>query len=208
MELTPEQWSTVTVVYTSALVPTVVLAILYLLGRVPGWVSRLWLASLVACALGWELWFTYGWVDGMDVDARRPQALQQAIPIHINWLVNSLVDAWICLVGTFLVWLAGGCTSRHFRRWHWGAFAVLAAWFIGQNLWVELTIYHTQLAAGLALSWAPLAPTGPWFNPAIAVGGASVQLQTQLPWLLMTPLFYGLLLRLYRRYASDESLST
>ena len=133
--------------------------------------------------------------------------MQQALPIHINWLMNSLADAWICLIGVFLLWLVGGRSARLLRRWHWGGFAVLAAWFIGQNLWVEMTIYHGQLAAGLALSWAPLAPTGPWFNPTIPLCGASVQLQTQLPWLLMTPLFYGLLIRVYQRYASEDPVS-
>jgi hypothetical protein len=68
---------------------------------------------------------------------------------------------------------------------------------------VELYIYQQQLAGGLRLSWAPLIPTGPWFNPVVIdLGGRAVQLQTQWPWLLMTPIYYWLLIRIYRRFAS------
>jgi hypothetical protein len=46
-----------------------------------------------------------------------------------------------------------------------------------------------------------LIPTGPWYNPAVLkVSGRAVQLQTQLPWLLMTPIYYWLLIRIYRRF--------
>jgi hypothetical protein len=78
---------------------------------------------------------------------------------------------------------------------------VLLIWFVGQNLLVELFIYQQQLAEGLRLSWAPLIPTGPWYNPIIfEIDGRTVQLQTQLPWLLMTPIYYFLLINIYRRF--------
>jgi hypothetical protein len=54
-----------------------------------------------------------------------------------------------------------------FRHWHWGAFALLLIWFIGQNVFVEMFLYRDQLAVGKPLSWAPLAATGPWFNPTL-----------------------------------------
>ena len=31
-------------------------------------------------ALGWEIWFTYGLVDGQPVDQRRPEPLNRAMP--------------------------------------------------------------------------------------------------------------------------------
>ena len=53
-------------------------------------------------------------------------------------------------------------------------------------------LYHDQLAEGKALSWAPLAPTGPWFNPTLfEFRDRTITLQGQLPWLLMSPLYYG-----------------
>ena len=52
-------------------------------------------------------------------------------------------------------------------------------------------LYHDQLAEGKPLSWAPLAPTGPWFNPTLfEFRDRTITLQGQVPWLLMGPLFY------------------
>jgi hypothetical protein len=207
MDLTPEQLNTVYTVYSSALIPTALVLILFVAGKLPRWLFMLWISSFVICAIGWELWLTYGILDGADVDSRRPAALSAAIPIHINWLLNSLADASaIGLLGVALVWLVYGKKDTAFQQWHWGAFVILFIWFVGQNIWVELYVYQTQLQEGLRLSWAPLIPTGPWFNPTLMkIGERSVQLQTQLPWLLMTPIYYWLLIKFYRRYGTDRS---
>jgi len=189
-------------VYLASVLPALVILGLYLAGKLPRWLFVLFIVSFVVCALGWEIWLTYGLVDGLDVDSRRPAALSAAIPMHINWILNSLGDAAaIGLTGVLLVWLCYGKSDRAFTHWHWGAFLVLLIWFVGQNLLVELFIYQQQLAEGLRLSWAPLIPTGPWYNPVILeLDGRTVQLQTQLPWLLMTPIYYLLLIRIYRRF--------
>lgn len=202
MGLTEAQFFTVSTVYLASLLPLVLVTLLFALGKFPRWLMVLYITSFLVCALGWEIWITYGLVDGMDVDSRRPEALVRAIPMHINWMINSLGDAGaIGLVGVWLVWLAYGKTDRAFCSWHWGAFAILLVWFVGQNLLVELYIYQTQLAEGMPLSWAPLMTTGPWYNPTIlTIDGRTAQLQTQLPWLLMTPIYYWLLLRVYRRF--------
>ena len=138
----------------------------------------------------------------IDVTRATMAALSAAIPIHLNWILNSLGDAAaIGLTGVLFLWLCFGRSDRAFRQWHWGGFVILLTWFIGQNLLVELFVYQTQLAEGLRLSWAPLIPTGPWYNPTILeLGGKTVQLQTQLPWLLMTPIYYWMLIRIYNRY--------
>lgn len=202
MPLTNQQTFTVAVVYLASLLPLLTILYLYRSGRFPRWLLVLYASSFAACALGWELWLTYGLVDGLDVDSRRPDALAAAIPMHINWILNSLGDAAaVGLTGVFLVWLIYGRSDTAFKSWHWGAFIVLLVWFVGQNLWVELYVYQQQLAEGYRLSWAPLIPTGPWHNPIVLeLGGKSVQLQTQLPWLLMTPIYYFLLLSAYKRH--------
>ncbi len=204
MSLTGEQLATVVTVYLSSVLPAAIILGLYLLGRFPRWLFLLTVAAFAACALGWEVWLTYGLVDGLDVNSRRPDALIAAIPMHINWVLNSLADATaIGLTGVLLVWLVYGRSERAFIQWRWGAFFVLLAWFVGQNLFVELYIYQQQLAEGLRLSWAPLIPTGPWYNPVVLeLDGRTVQLQTQLPWLLMTPIYYWMLIRIYRRFGS------
>jgi len=202
MPLTDAQTSLVTLVYTVSILPTLIVFFLYFINKLPSWIFVLFLYSFVICALGWEIWLTYGWVDGLSVNSRRSAALNEAIPMHVNWIVNSLGDAGaIGLVGTLLVWLCYGRSNKAFIQWRWGAFMVLLIWFIGQNLYVELFVYQHQLAEGLRLSWAPLIPTGPWYNPALfEVNGRAVQLQTQLPWLFMTPIYYWLLIRIYRQF--------
>ncbi|MEH6590913.1 MAG: hypothetical protein V7746_11675 [Halioglobus sp.] len=207
MELTNAQTATVTIVYLSSLLPLFILLGLRLANKLPNWILAVYIGGFLACAIGWEIWLTYGLIDGLDVNSRRPDALNAAIPIHINWILNSLADASVIgLFGVFLVWLSYGKSDRAFRQWHWGAFFILSVWFIGQNVFVELYIYQLQLAEGLRLSWAPLIPTGPWYNPTLfQFGDKTLQLQTQLPWLLMTPIYYGLLIKLYRVYGEKPA---
>ena len=95
------------------------------------------------------------------------------------------------------MWLVSGRHPKVFQHWHWGAFGVLMAWCLAQNIIVEMFLYHDQLAVGKPLSWAPLAPTGPWYNPVLfEFQGRTISLQGQLPWVLMTPIFYRLLIAL------------
>jgi hypothetical protein len=201
-KLTQDQTMTVLVVYASALLPLIIILLLSLLKKVPRWVLVVYGMSFMVCAIGWEIWFTYGLVGGEPVDARRPQALSHAIPQDINWIVNSLADAGaVCMVGLLIVWLVYRFKDTPFCQWQWGAFIILLIWFIAQNLFVEMIIYHQQLAEGVILSWAPLAPGGPWLNPTLfSIAGRNATLQGQISWVLMTPLFYWTVLWARKKY--------
>ena len=137
--MSPEHIRVVLVVYISALLP---LLLVYLLRRrqvIPGWVPGVYVICLLLCALGWELWFTYGWVAGDPVDIRRDAVLNRMLPMHINWLMNSLADAGsVCLFGLWLMWQAAGRDSRVFEQWQWWPFLVLFVWCISQNIFVEM----------------------------------------------------------------------
>ena len=83
---------------------------------------------------------------------------------------------------------------------------------------VTLTHVSGQLAEGTEISWAPMAPTGPYWNPALfrqaimihimvrmidnkmtlRIGDSRCSLQAQLPWLFMIPIFFGILNWQYR----------
>ena len=197
--MTLEELRVITIVYVSALAPLIIY--FYKKDNIPLWVPSIYLGSFFVCALGWELWFTYGWVDGDPVNIRRSEALNQWIPIHINWLLNSMADAGtISLGGLWLMWRYSGKNNQVFQQWSWSAFGILLMWCITQNLFVELFLYHAQLSLGKSLSWAPLAPTGQFFNPLLfEFNERSVMFQTQLPWLIMSPILYRAVIIMARK---------
>ena len=91
--------------------------------------------------------------------------------------------------------------NQIFQAWNWSAFSVLFIWCITQNIFVELFLYHDQLSEGKSLSWAPLAPTGQFFNPLLfEFNERSVMLQTQLPWLIISPILYIAAIAMARKY--------
>ena len=190
--MTFEELRVVVVVYTTAIVPIIILFNLYLKNQLSQSILKIYLSSFLICALGWELWFTYGLYAGDPVDLRRSEVLNQLIPKNINWLMNSLADAGtISLGGILLTGKLMGSDRRVFNQWNIGAFLILLIWCISQNIFVEMFLYYDQLAVGKDLSWAPLAPSGPWMNPVLfQYGDRTITLHGQVPWLLMTPILY------------------
>jgi hypothetical protein len=187
-----EELRVITIVYVSALAPLIIY--FYKKDSIPLWVPSIYLGSFLICSFSWELWFTYGWIDGDPVNVRRSEVLNTWIPMHLNWILNSLADAGtISMGGLWLMWKYSKQNIQVFQQWNWGAFSILLIWCITQNLFVELFLYHDQLSEGKSLSWAPLAPTGQFFNPLLfEFNGRSVMFQTQLPWLIMAPILYKL----------------
>lgn len=179
------------IVYFSAFAPLLILIVLSYRKLLPPWIWKVYIASFLICAIGWEVWFTYGLIDGQSVNIRRPAELNALLPQNINWILNSLADAGIVLNGIFYVWIFSSDKKKLFTAWSWKEFIILTIFFLLQNVIVEMYIYHAQLAAGYQLSWAPMAFLGTWFNPELFNwNGRSVHLQAQLPWLIMTPLVY------------------
>ena len=195
-----EELRVITIVYVSAFAPLIIY--FYKKDRIPLWVPSIYIGSFLLCSLGWELWFTYGWIDGDPVNIRRSEALNQWIPLHINWLLNSMADAGtISLGGLWLMWKFSGKNNQVFQAWNWSAFSILFIWCITQNIFVELCLYHDQLSEGKSLSWAPLAPTEQFFNPLLfEFNERSVMLQTQLPWLIISPILYIAAIAMARKY--------
>ena len=191
-----EELRIIIVVYTSALVPILIMINLYRKDQLPRSILNIYLSTFIICALGWELWFNYGIFAGDPVELRRSEVLNQFLPKNINWLMNSLADAGtICLGGILLTGKLLGSGRSVFNQWNTGAFLILLAWCIGQNIFVEMFLYYDQLSVGKDLSWAPLAPTGPWFNPVLfQFDDRTITLHGQIPWLLMTPILYKLIM--------------
>ena len=186
----------IAIVYLAVLLPLLI----YFTNKYefPKWIASFYIISVVVCALGWELWFTYGWVDGDAVDLRRSEGLNIWLPKNINWLLNSMGDAGTVLLGgAWLMWLSHKKDKNIFKKWKWSAFSVLLLWCIGQNIFVEMFLYHDQLAEGKVLSWAPLSPLGPYFNPVLfEFNDRTIMLQSQIPWMILPWFLYSTLINL------------
>lgn len=203
--MSAEQIRLVFVVYMSSIIPLILIPVLHKKRRIPLWVLPIYVASFLSCAIGWELWFTYGWIDGDPVNLRRAAALNTVIPTHLNWILNSLADAGsICILGLLIIWRHFGNPNKVFLQWNWRVFLTLFVWFIGQNIFVEMFLYHDQLAVGKPLSWAPFSPAGPWFNPTLfQFNDRTITLQGQLPWIIMSFIFYRGLLYYFQKKNSS-----
>ena len=175
------------IIYSVSIIPAILIIILYYKNVIPLWVIKVYMVSFLICVFGWEIWYTYGWVDGDHVNLRRTDYLNRAIPAHVNWIVNSLYDAAICLTGLFWVWLAGGKTLRLFESINVWVLLILFIAFVGQNVFVELVIYKDQVASDHDNSWAPLSPK--WIDT-ITVLGATMKFHVQMTWVLMVPIFF------------------
>ena len=191
-----EQLRLVLVVYISSITPLILIPYLYFKKRIPSWSLHIYILFFFVCALGWEIWFNYGLINGDDVNLRRSEILSSFLPLNINWLLNSLADAGtICLGGLYLALKLMKNNDTVLKRWNWKFFFILLLLFITQNLFVEIFLYHDQLSVGKSVSWAPLSPLGPNLNPILfTLRDRTVFLQNQIPWIIMTPFFYGYLI--------------
>ncbi len=191
-----EEIRVITIVYLAVFLPLLI----YFTNRskLPTWIPSFYIVSIVVCALGWELWFTYGWLDGDAVNIRRSEALNTWLPKNINWLMNSMGDAGAVLCGgVWLMWITHKKDPIVFKKWKWSAFSIFLIWCIGQNILVEMFLYHDQLADDKLLSWAPLSPFGAYFNPILfEFNDRSIMLQSQMPWLILPWFFYRTIINL------------
>ena len=194
--MSSEEIRVITIVYLAVLLP--LLICFTNKSKLPSWIPSFYIVSLVVCALGWELWFTYGWLDGDAVNIRRSEALNTWLPKDINWLMNSMADAGAVLCGgVWLMWITHKKDSIVFKKWKWSAFSIFFIWCVSQNILVEMFLYHDQLAGDKLLSWAPLSPFGPYFNPILfEFNDRSIMLQSQIPWLIIPLFFYRTIINL------------
>ena len=75
-----EELRVVVVVYLSALLPVYILLFRVKNHFLQKWFKSIYIFSLTFCAISWELWFTYGWVNGDSVNNRRSDFLNTMIP--------------------------------------------------------------------------------------------------------------------------------
>ena len=192
--LTFEQFRLIFVLYFSSIIPLLLLIYLRVNNFISKSLVKFYFLIFAICALGWELWFTYGIIDGFPVDMRRADILNFYIPKNLNWILNSLADAGAITFGSiFLTWLILKKDNAFLYKWSWKAFAILLLLFITQNILVEMFLYHDQLSVGREISWAPFSPWSPYYNPILfSFNDRTIMFQTQLPWLFIAPVIYRL----------------
>ena len=199
-DLTEKEYWLVLRIYIAASIPLILSTYYFITKKVSNSVFLTLLCSFLIAAFGWELWLTYGLAGGLPVDQRRSAMLTCAIPVDLNWLLNSLGDVLIVWTGLFLVKFFYRNIKSPFLKWKWGAFTIFLFWFIIQNIYIEAFFYNLQLGANGDLSWAPLHPLGSWVNPTVfSIAGRPITLQTQTSWVLMTPIVYLLSIYFKRR---------
>ena len=198
--LESEEWRKVMVIFTSIFVIFSVALYTTLTWRNKKWIVSTLIASFLIAVFGYEIWINFGLVDGQHVSARRSDALNCAIPSQINWLTNSIVDTGVAWLGIILVGIYYKNSPAPFEKFLWPAFFILLTWFLAQNIWVEVILYFGQVGGDTRLSWAPLMPLGPWFNPILfSFGEREISFQGQSPWIIVTPIYYYLMIYFYKK---------
>ena len=173
------EWRRTVIVYLSAMAPIILSLYLIYKKKMKRWISLTLVSSFLIAALGWEIWVNFGLVDGDPVNFRRSDAMTCAIPMEINWLVNSLADTGIIWFAIILVYWILPERAVTYEKFQLMSLFVFFTWFMGQNFLVEAVIYHNQVGGDAVISWAPLMPFGPYFNPTlINFGERNITLQS------------------------------
>ena len=194
------EWRRTIVVLSSASAPFILAIYLISKNQMKKWVTYTLVSSFLIAVFGWEIW-----INGDPVNFRRSAALSCALPMNANWLINSFADTGIVWLGIILVAWAYRYNPKPFNQFTWLAFSILFIWFMTQNILVETIIYHNQVGDGALLSWAPLMPLGPWWNPTvISFGEREVTFQSQSVWLIATPIFYKIAIYFHTKTLKSE----
>ena len=194
------EWRRVVIVYSVASAPIIFSLYLFFFSNFKRWILYTVISSFFIAIFGWEIWLNFGLVDGQHVDLRRSEALGCAIPYQINWLTNSLGDVSVVWFGIILLDYFYKKSNAQFEKFLWSAFFILLTWFLAQNIWVEVILYFGQVGGDTRLSWAPLMPLGPWFNPILfSFGEREISFQGQSPWIIVTPIYYYLMIYFYKK---------
>jgi len=88
--------------YIAASIPVILSSYYLIRKKVSLSVALTLISAFLITAFGWELWLTYGLAGGLPVDQRRSAMLTCAIPVNLNWFLNSLGDVLVVWIGLFL----------------------------------------------------------------------------------------------------------
>jgi len=137
----------------------------------PCWYLLIFFITFALCMIGWEMWMSYGIIDGDSIEERTGRNNGS------NMVLMCLGDA---IIGVVQIWTAMKMVGPSaFKNWNWKAFGIIFAIGIVQNIIV--TIALAKQIKGESISWAPLMPIKT--DPII---------QTQEPWILEPFILYAI----------------
>mmetsp|Transcript_15978 Transcript_15978/g.39401 ORF Transcript_15978/g.39401 Transcript_15978/m.39401 type:complete len:250 (-) Transcript_15978:223-972(-) len=176
---------TIAIVYAATFGPVVPLILQRFLFSYKHWVIPVYLFGVTITAVGWEIAWTFGILDGAPVNARRnSELLKTFLPQEWNWLFNSMSDGTVTLIGILILRLR---RKEPLSKFIAADAIVLATWFNFQHILVSTLVYKEQLRAG-RLSLAPFAPIHSTWNPVATLG--EIEITIELPWVFMSFLWY------------------
>ena len=191
--------------YFDAIEGPVILACLYLLRRLPKWVLICYCCGFTICALGWELWWTFG-IFGDSVEDRRGHCANRTIPMEINWLLNSSTDGKIMLMCILLSWLSFGCSTRQFGCWDLRVWLIFVVYGFAQQMLVTAMsqddLKGQQGGTGIGFGWAPLSPI-PVDHTLFSIGSTKFSFQVMQPWILAPHALYVAFVLIYQRFSPE-----
>ena len=124
------EWRRVIVVFSSALAPLILAAYLTYKKQMKTWITFTLLSSFLIAAIGWEIWVNFGLVDVDPVNIRRSDAMTCAIPMEINWLVNSLADTGIVWFAIILVYWIFPKRALEYEKFQLVFLSMFFIWFM------------------------------------------------------------------------------
>lgn len=150
--------------------------LLLVMKKLPMWTLYVFLINFTLCLITWEMWMSYGLVNGQSTEEREKHNNNT-----VNMILMSLGDG---LMGVLQIYTAFKlCGPKAFKKWDWKAFGIIFSIGIVQNLLVTGFVY--KKIKGKEISWAPLMPI-----PANGI------IQIQEPWIIQPFIIYAILLGL------------
>mmetsp|Transcript_1822 Transcript_1822/g.2587 ORF Transcript_1822/g.2587 Transcript_1822/m.2587 type:complete len:235 (-) Transcript_1822:127-831(-) len=189
---------TLTIVYSNALIP-IPMVILMSMKKDLRWVAAVYLFTVILAACGWETWWTFGFVDGENVnDIYTSKLLKTYLPAKVCWLLNSLCDGTVALI---TISLLASYRRKPLEKASLLDAVVIAIFFNLQDLLVSVFCYEQVLLSGKT-GLAPFSPVHAKWNPVTSVG--QFEISVELPWIFMSFFWYPLALKTRQTFSTSQ----
>ena len=103
--------------------------LLLVMKKLPLWTLYVFIINFALCLITWEMWMSYGFVNGQSTEEREKNNNNT-----VNMILMSLGDG---LMGVLQIYTAFKvCGAKAFKKWDWKAFGIIFGIGITQNLLV------------------------------------------------------------------------